>query len=143
VRKWLKPLSTTSSLNTLVGRPWEILRTTDLLPAKHAHTVDVYAKSGGAMGYMAQIAVIDQYGVGLAVLTAGPVDAMDILYRAVLGTFVPAIDEEARSQERHSQGPRRRSQGTELMEPSVSNLHLTWMTARASNSPPSPEETPQ
>ncbi|KAJ0421932.1 beta-lactamase/transpeptidase-like protein [Aspergillus carlsbadensis] len=104
VRKWLKPLSTTSSLNTLVGRPWEILRTVDLLPAKHAHTVDIYAKSGGAMGYMAQIAVIDQYGVGVAVLTAGPVDAMDILYRAVLGTFIPAIDEEARSQARRLAG---------------------------------------
>jgi actin-related protein 6 len=98
VRKWLKPLSTTSSLNSLVGRPWEILRATDLLPPKYAHTVDIYAKSGGAMGYMAQIAAIDQYGVGVIVLTAGPVDAMDILYRALLGTFVPAIEEEARFQ---------------------------------------------
>ncbi|KAL2852472.1 beta-lactamase/transpeptidase-like protein [Aspergillus pseudoustus] len=104
VRKWLKPFSTTSSLNTLVGRPWEILRTTDLLPPKHAHTVDIYAKSGGAMGYMAQIAVVAQYGVGLAVLTAGPVDAMDIIYRAVLSTFVPAIDEEARFQARRLAG---------------------------------------
>ncbi|KAL2798300.1 beta-lactamase/transpeptidase-like protein [Aspergillus keveii] len=121
VRKWLKPLSTTSSLSTLVGRPWEILRTTDLLPAKHAHTVDIYAKSGGAMGYMAQIAVIDQYGVGLAVLTAGPVDAMNILYRAVLGTFVPAIDEEARSQARRLAGtwtskPGNRTHGTERIK---------------------------
>ncbi|KAL4777551.1 beta-lactamase/transpeptidase-like protein [Aspergillus nidulans var. acristatus] len=98
VRKWLKPLSTTSSLNTLVGRPWEILRATDLLPPKYAHTVDIYAKSGAAMGYMAQVAAIDQYGVGLIVLTAGPVDAMDILYRALLGTFIPAIEEEARFQ---------------------------------------------
>jgi actin-related protein 6 len=118
IRKWLKPLSTISPLNTLVGRPWEILRTTDLLPGKHAHTVDICAKSGGAMGYMAQIAVTDQYGVGLAVLTAGPVDAMGILYRAVLGTFVPAIDEEARSQARQLAGtwtskPGNRTHGAE------------------------------
>ncbi|KAL2812086.1 beta-lactamase/transpeptidase-like protein [Aspergillus granulosus] len=104
VRKWLKPLSTTGSLNTLVGRPWEILRTTDLLPPEHAHTVDIYAKSGGAVGYMAQIAVLDQYGVGLSVLTASPVSAMDILYRAVLGTFVSAIDEETRSHARRFAG---------------------------------------
>ncbi|KAL3461088.1 beta-lactamase/transpeptidase-like protein [Aspergillus heterothallicus] len=71
VRKWFKPVSTTSSLNTLVGRLWEILREADLLPPKHAHT----------------IAVIDQYGVGLSILTAGPVDAMDIMYRAVLSTW--------------------------------------------------------
>jgi actin-related protein 6 len=47
---------------------------------------------------MAQIAAIDQYGIGVAVLTAGPVDSLDILYRAVLGTFLPAVEEEARSQ---------------------------------------------
>lgn len=47
---------------------------------------------------MAQIAVIDQYGAGIAVLTAGPVDALNILYRAVLGTFFPAIEEETRRQ---------------------------------------------
>ncbi|KAL4755829.1 serine hydrolase domain-containing protein [Aspergillus foveolatus] len=78
VRKWLKPLP--------------------------AHTVDIYAKSGGAMGYMAQVAVIDQYGVCLIVLTAGPVDAMNILYRAILGTFIPAIEEEARFQSRRYAG---------------------------------------
>ncbi|KAL4929264.1 serine hydrolase domain-containing protein [Aspergillus undulatus] len=104
VRQWLKPRSATSSLNTLVGRPWEILRTTDLLPSKYAHTIDIYAKSGGAMGYMAQIAAIDQYGVGLAVLTAGPVDSASILYRAVLSTFIPAIEEETRSQARQLTG---------------------------------------
>ncbi|KAL4967988.1 serine hydrolase domain-containing protein [Aspergillus stella-maris] len=104
VRHWLKPRSTTSSLNTLVGRPWEILRTTDLLPPKHAHTIDIYGKSGGAMGYMAQIAAIDQYGVGLAVLTAGPVDSASILYRAVLSTFLPAIEEETRAQSRRYAG---------------------------------------
>ncbi|CBF73401.1 hypothetical protein AN7860.2 [Aspergillus nidulans FGSC A4] len=104
VRRWLKPLSTTSSVNTLVGRPWEIFRATDLLPPKYSHTVDIYAKSGGAMGYMAQVAAIDQYGVGLIVLTAGPVDAMNILYRALLGTFIPAIEEEARFQSRRFAG---------------------------------------
>ncbi|OJI96335.1 hypothetical protein ASPVEDRAFT_120963 [Aspergillus versicolor CBS 583.65] len=104
VRHWLKPRSTTSSLNTLVGRPWEILRTRDVLPPKHAHIVDIYGKSGGAIGYMAQIAAIDQYGIGVAVLTAGPVDSLDILYRAVLGTFLPAVEEEARSQARRLTG---------------------------------------
>ncbi|KAL5333489.1 beta-lactamase/transpeptidase-like protein [Aspergillus crustosus] len=104
VRAWLKPHSTTSSLHTIVGRPWEILRTTDLLPQKRANTIDIHGKSGGAMGYMAQIGVIEQYGLGVVILTAGPVDAMDILYRAVLGTFVPAVEEVARLQARKFTG---------------------------------------
>ncbi|KAE8152462.1 beta-lactamase/transpeptidase-like protein [Aspergillus avenaceus] len=97
VRNWLKPRSTTSSLNTLVGTPWEIQRTTNLTP-DHPHTIDIYGKSGGLMGYMAQISVIDQYGIGFVVLTAGPPDSMNILYRAVTGSLLPAIESETQHQ---------------------------------------------
>jgi hypothetical protein len=87
----------TSSPTTLVGAPWEILRTTNLTPA-HPHTIDIYGKSGGLVGYMAQIALIDQYGVGIIVLTAGPVDSMNTLYRTITGTIMPAIEQETRDQ---------------------------------------------
>ncbi|PLB45207.1 beta-lactamase/transpeptidase-like protein [Aspergillus steynii IBT 23096] len=103
VRKWLKPSSMASSPGTLIGKPWEIQRTTHLTPA-HPHTVDIYGKSGGAAGYVTQIGVIDQYGVGVVVMTAGPVDSVNILYPAVLGTFMPAIEEEARGQARKYTG---------------------------------------
>ncbi|KAF7585910.1 hypothetical protein BBP40_009873 [Aspergillus hancockii] len=97
VRKWLKPTSMTSSPTTLVGKPWEILRTTNLTPP-YPHTIDIYGKSGGLLGYMAQISLIDQYGVGIIVLTAGPVDSMNILYRAITGIIAPAIEQETRDQ---------------------------------------------
>ncbi|KAA8643602.1 hypothetical protein EYZ11_006952 [Aspergillus tanneri] len=103
VRKWLKPYSMTSSPNNLVGKPWEILRTTHLTP-DHPHTIDIYGKSGGAAGYVSQIGVIDQYGVGVVVTTAGPVDSMNILYQSVLGTFMPAIETETRRQARQYTG---------------------------------------
>ncbi|KAK2757284.1 hypothetical protein FQN54_004798 [Arachnomyces sp. PD_36] len=96
-RKWLKPRSSTSSPSSLVGQPWEILRTTDLTP-KYPHTIDIYAKNGGAQAYAAQMSVIDQYGVGAALLTAGPYGALNILNEAALGTLLPAIEEEAREQ---------------------------------------------
>jgi hypothetical protein len=89
----------TSSPFTLVGMPWEIQRTTHLIPADYApHTVDLYTKSGGAMGYTSQVALVDQYGVGIIVLTAGPAGAADILYHSVAGTFIAALEEEARAQ---------------------------------------------
>ena len=97
VRKWLKPRTTTSSLSTLVGRPWEILRTTQLTP-EHPHTIDIYGKSGGAAGYRVQLSAIDQYNVGFVTLTAGPVDALNILNPAIMGTIMPAVEEEAREQ---------------------------------------------
>lgn len=97
VREWLKPHSSTSSPYTLVGRPWEIFRSTSLTPA-HPHTIDIYAKTGGAYGYTAQMAIIDQYGIGLTILTAGPPEAYRILYDTMLSTLLPALEEETRLQ---------------------------------------------
>lgn len=89
----------TSGINGLVGRPWEIQRTDNLIP-QNPHTVDIYAKGGGANGYVSQISLVDEYGVGFVVLTAGPRESAVawILNEAVITSLIPAIDSEARSQ---------------------------------------------
>jgi hypothetical protein len=97
VRAWLKPHSSTSSPNTLVGRSWEIFRSVNLTP-DHPHTIDIYSKNGGAYGYTSQLAVIDQYGIGVVVMTAGPAADYRIFYDAMLSIFLPAIENEARLQ---------------------------------------------
>ena len=97
VRNWLKPRSFTSSPYSLVGRPWEIFRTANLTP-EHPHTIDIYGKNGGANGYISQMVVVDQYGVGIVVLNAGSYSSASILYEAMLSTFLPAVEEEARAQ---------------------------------------------
>lgn len=104
-RQWLKPQSATSSVRNLVGRPWEIQRTENLVP-ENPHTVDIYAKSGGASGYIAQLSVVDQYGVGFVILTAGPREDATawILNDAVISSLIPAIDREAREQARQYTG---------------------------------------
>ncbi|KAI1810415.1 beta-lactamase/transpeptidase-like protein [Poronia punctata] len=96
-RSWMKPTSSTGSLNSLVGTPWEIYRTAALTPA-HSHVVDIYGKGGAAAGYQSQIGVIDEYGAAVIILTAGDALAVKPLYDAVLATFVPALDEIAREQ---------------------------------------------
>lgn len=103
VRQWLKPHSSTSSLYSLVGRTWEIFRSTNLTP-EHPHTIDIYGKNGGAFGYTSQMAVIDQYGIGLAILTAGPFESYRIIYDAMLTVLLPAIEEEARLQAKQYAG---------------------------------------
>ncbi|GAW17486.1 hypothetical protein ANO14919_069430 [Xylariales sp. No.14919] len=97
VREWLKPTSSTGALYSLVGTPWEIYRTQDLTP-DHPHVVDIYAKGGSAYGYQAQLAVLDEYGAGVVLLTAGSALASGPIYDAVLATLVPALDEIAREQ---------------------------------------------
>lgn len=97
LKAWLKPHSSTSSPSTLVGRPWEIFRSTTLTPA-HPHTIDLYSKDGGAYGYVSQLSVIDQYGIGLVVLTAGDPVARRIIFDAVISVLLPAVEEETRAQ---------------------------------------------
>lgn len=99
VEKWLKPTSTTTNPNTLVGLPWEILRTANLTP-KYPHTIDLYTKGGAAVGYAAQIGIVDQYGLGFIVLTAGAkgVEAQVPLFESMAAVFVQAVEEESRAQ---------------------------------------------
>lgn len=94
---WLEPASSTGSASSLVGMPWEIYRTQNLTPA-HPHVIDIYAKAGSAYGYQSQVAVIDEYGVAVVLLTAGSPNAVHIIYDAILSTLVPAVDQIARDQ---------------------------------------------
>ncbi|KAJ3565467.1 hypothetical protein NPX13_g7494 [Xylaria arbuscula] len=77
----------------------EIFRTNDLTP-DHPHTVDIYAKGGAAYGYQSQMAILDEYGVGILLLTAGSPLAVQPIYDTVLAMLVPALDEIAREQAR-------------------------------------------
>ncbi|KAH7317708.1 beta-lactamase/transpeptidase-like protein [Rhexocercosporidium sp. MPI-PUGE-AT-0058] len=94
---WLKPHSMTSDPNTLVGLPWEIYRAETLTPA-HPHAIDIYTKSGGAFGYAAILGVIEQYGLGFAILTAGGkgVEAQNSLEGTLMRVLMPVIEEVTR-----------------------------------------------
>ncbi|CAI6024718.1 unnamed protein product [Clonostachys chloroleuca] len=94
-RGWLKPSSVAGNPSTQVGMPWEIYQTSDLTP-DHPHPVSVYGKGGGAMSYRSQLSIIDEYGIGLVVLTAGPMNSITLINNAALSVLVPAIDEAAR-----------------------------------------------
>lgn len=96
-RQWLKPQSFAGSPYSFVGLPWEIYRPPNLVP-DHPHTVAIYAKSGGAYGYRSQLAVLDEYGIAIILLSAGDMTAVPYIYDAMLATFVPAVDTATRQQ---------------------------------------------
>jgi hypothetical protein len=97
-RAWLKPSSLTGSLRSQVGLPWEIYRPEGILPDHPSYAATIYAKSGGAYGYRAQLALLDSHGVAFVLLTAGDMTALPFMYDAMLSTLVPAIDDVSRSQ---------------------------------------------
>ena len=85
--------------------PWEIYRPSYgvLFPGKPEsgeHTVTIVAKDGTAYGYRARIAVVDEYGVGVVVLVAGDtgIEALEIVYGAVMSVLLPGVDEAAREE---------------------------------------------
>ncbi|KAF5542293.1 beta-lactamase 3 [Fusarium phyllophilum] len=97
INGWLKPSAFAGNAYTLTGMPWEILRLSGLTP-DHPHAVTVYGKSGGAQNYRSQLSFIDDYGLAIIILTAGPMKATPILTNAMLSTFVAAADKESREQ---------------------------------------------
>lgn len=94
-RKWMKPISHTSSLGYSVGAPWEILRSNTL--TKDRRVIDVYTKSGDLGLYHALMGLIGDYDLVLTVLAGGLEVSVDPetrteIFSAVLETLLPAID---------------------------------------------------
>ncbi|OIW24735.1 beta-lactamase/transpeptidase-like protein [Coniochaeta ligniaria NRRL 30616] len=106
VREWLQPRSFAGSATSFVGMPWEIFRppASLLFPGYNessgtgGHTVTIYAKDGAAYGYRSRIGVLDEYGVGFVVLSAGDTNAVTVVADAVLAMLVPAVDAAAREE---------------------------------------------
>jgi hypothetical protein len=77
--------------------PWEFYRPLNLTPA-HPHPITVAGKGGGAQLFSSQINIVDEYGIGLIMLSAGNMGASIVLSDALLATFVPAADFASRDQ---------------------------------------------
>jgi hypothetical protein len=83
----------------LMGAPWEI---------HHAHNVtvdgrliEIYTKSGDLFAYHANLVLIPDYDITMAVLTAGPEaspDAVQALTAAAIRTLLPAIEKAGKGQ---------------------------------------------
>ena len=56
----------------------------------------LFGKGGGAQLYSSQMYVVEEYGVGLLMLSAGNTAASTYLYSALIAAFLPAVDEASR-----------------------------------------------
>ncbi|KAK0111461.1 hypothetical protein ONS95_001817 [Cadophora gregata] len=97
INAWLKPHSTTTDIRTLISIPWEIYRA-QTLTSTHPHTIDVYTKSGAAVAYAAILGVIEQYGLGFIILTAGGkgVEVQNALEGALMRVLMPVVEDVTR-----------------------------------------------
>jgi hypothetical protein len=93
-RRWLKPLSHTSSLQHSVGAPWEIY--TYLLPRR----VDLYTKAGDIGLYSSSFGLSPDHNAGFTVLVAGgnSHQLTATIAEMTADILLPALDEIAKNQ---------------------------------------------
>ena len=95
-RRWMKPVTHTSSLTSSVGAPWEIFR----VPTSRG-IVDLYTKAGDVGVYSSLLVLAPDYDIGWVILSAA-----DNLRTAAIGalvfadliadTFIPAFEAAAK-----------------------------------------------
>ncbi|KXG50964.1 Beta-lactamase-related protein [Penicillium griseofulvum] len=93
-RRWMKPLTHTSSLQHSVGAPWEIY--TFLTPRR----VDLYTKAGDIGMYSSMMGLSPDHNTGITVLVAGS-DSHKMtatISEMVSDIMLPALDEVAKKQ---------------------------------------------
>ncbi|KAI1069467.1 hypothetical protein LB507_008651 [Fusarium sp. FIESC RH6] len=132
INGWLKPASFAGNAHTLSGMPWEIVRLDTLTP-KHPHAVTIYSKTGGAQNYRSQLSFIDEYGLAIIVLTAGPMKAAPILADAVISTFVGVADEAARVQAKRYEGVYKNDDVEAILEQDGDSMVLTSLRRNGTN----------
>jgi hypothetical protein len=93
-RKWMKPRSFTSNLNSSVGAPWEIFR------APGERTSYLYTKSGNLNLYSSLFVLMPDYDVGFTVLAAGPANSLQVnrLSDLISEIFYPALEAAAKEE---------------------------------------------
>lgn len=103
-RKWLKPITHTSSLRFSLGSPWEILReSVPVSLSSQTNTtriVDFYTKQGGGDGYTSLLGLSPDHDMGISILTAGPSSSVTFLAirQLFVDVWLPAAEQAARDE---------------------------------------------
>lgn len=93
-RKWLKPVSSTSTVGRAMGAPWEILHSTNL--TTDGRLIELYTKGGDDGSYHSKLCLVPDYDLVVTIMTAGPeadfTFSFSLLSR-LLSTLLPAIEQ--------------------------------------------------
>ncbi|OJJ00727.1 hypothetical protein ASPVEDRAFT_40260 [Aspergillus versicolor CBS 583.65] len=95
-RRWMKPVSHTSSLHISIGAPWEIYR------YEHPGTglvTDIYTKLGDSGSYGGLTAILPDFDAGFSVITASTADTRSentfFLIQQIVDAILPALTKQA------------------------------------------------
>lgn len=100
---WFQPSAWNSGSHSLLGYPWEIFRSTEILPNTR-RPVTFYTKGGGLDGYYSYSIIIPQYDLVIFMSVAGELAGLSNLYTKVLNPLVIAAESEAQRQLKDNYG---------------------------------------
>ncbi|KAK3944610.1 beta-lactamase/transpeptidase-like protein [Diplogelasinospora grovesii] len=98
-RKWLKPVTFTSSHGFAMGAPWEILRSDSV--TTDGRVVNFYTKSGDVGEYHGQLCLVPDYDFVISVLVAGSEtssDMTEIMLSQIIKELAPAFEQAGKAQ---------------------------------------------
>ncbi|KAI1073823.1 beta-lactamase/transpeptidase-like protein [Whalleya microplaca] len=100
-RKWLKPVSSTSSTGLLLGGPWEIHRASTV--TKDQRLIEFYCKAGNLNTYNNMLCLVPDYGLVITILSGGPESSaglVDTALTKVVRALLPAIEDAGKAETR-------------------------------------------
>ncbi|KAL2193853.1 beta-lactamase/transpeptidase-like protein [Corynascus similis CBS 632.67] len=102
-RKWMKPVTSTSSTGILIGQPWEILQAENV--TSDGRMIELYTKRGEIVSYYSTFALIPDYDLVITILVAGPGTpgevtgaSMDLMMSQVVKTLLPAVEKAGKAE---------------------------------------------
>ncbi|KAI5923428.1 beta-lactamase/transpeptidase-like protein [Camillea tinctor] len=98
-RKWMKPVTSTSSTGLLLGGPWEILRSDNV--TKDQRLVEFYTKSGNVDAWNNILVLVPDYDLVLTLLTAGGESSSNLVEAAltqVVRALLPAVEDAGKAE---------------------------------------------
>ncbi|KAI1446504.1 beta-lactamase/transpeptidase-like protein [Annulohypoxylon stygium] len=98
-RKWMKPLTSTSSSCLLLGGPWEIIRSNTV--TKDKRLVEFYCKAGNLASYNNELCLVPDYDLVITILSGGPessADLVDLALSKLVQGLLPAIEDAGKAE---------------------------------------------
>jgi hypothetical protein len=90
---WFNPGSYSTVISSYYGMPWEIYRTSSILPYT-SRPVTFVTKGGGLPGYFTNIIMVPDYNLGITILTAGKSSSlMELIRETVTVPLLKAAEE--------------------------------------------------
>ncbi|KAM5370630.1 hypothetical protein ACJZ2D_008456 [Fusarium nematophilum] len=93
-RKWLKPVTSTSSSGILVGESWEIFRSSNV--TKDGRLIEFYSKAGDIFTYHSLMVLIPDYDLVVTLLGGGPQISgalLQVLFSDIVKELLPAVEQ--------------------------------------------------